>query len=65
MSRANDFYYDYNDLESALETAEDLAKSDREIEFVSSMRESFEEWGLRMFMSDKQYDWLERIASGN
>ena len=60
-TRANDFFED-GELDGIIDQAETNANNDFEMEFTSSIREKFDEWGENMFMSEKQRDILRRIA---
>lgn len=60
-----DFYDTDEDFETALDDAERAAVTDREMEFVASLRDKFEEWGLKMYLSEAQNSWLERIIAGD
>lgn len=53
---------DHFEFESALEQAEVNASKEREMEFVDSLRNKYDEYGERMFLSDGQYSWLMRLA---
>lgn len=59
-----DHFDDAEEFETVLEDAEANASTDREIEFVDSIRNKYDEYGERMFLSAAQYSWLERL-SGN
>lgn len=50
------------DFEDALSEAEDRAKGAWEEQFVSDLRDRFDEYGSRMYVSDKQVEVLRRIA---
>lgn len=62
--KAKDVFDCESDLEDLIDEADGNAVGYWEEEFVSDMRDKFDEYGLRMFMSDKQKDILDRIASG-
>ncbi len=55
----HDFALDFEDI---LDSAESYAKNDWEEQFVSDLRDKYEEWGDEMFLSDRQADILLRIA---
>ena len=57
-----DHFDDIDEFESALEQAETNASTEREMEFVDSIRNKYEEYGERMFLSDAQYSWLTRLS---
>jgi len=63
MSDILDFYDEGEEFEEVLINAETNAKGEREIEFVDSLRDRFEEYGEFMYLSEAQYEWLERIAN--
>lgn len=57
-----DHFDDVDAFEQALERAEANASGDREIEFVDSIRNKYDEYGESMFLSDAQYSWLMSLA---
>lgn len=57
-----DHFDDIDDFESALEQAEANASKEREMEFVDSIRNKYDEYGESMFLSDAQYSWLMSLA---
>jgi hypothetical protein len=60
-----DFYDDEEDFEQALDDAQNAAVTDREMAFVDSLRDKFEEWGRKMYLSEAQNAWLGRIIAGD
>lgn len=48
--------------EEMLDNAEEHARGEREQEFVGDLRENYLRYGGQMFLSPKQYEWLEKIA---
>ena len=58
-----DLYTD-DEFEDLLSTAEETAESDWENGFVSDMRDKYGQYGRQMFITDKQSDILNKIASG-
>lgn len=60
-----DFYDTDADFETALDDAESAAVTDREMSFVASLRDKFDEWGRKMYLSEAQNAWLERIIAGD
>lgn len=62
MSTITDHYNSVEDFETTLNAAEANADTDWEEEFTESIRERFEQWGERMYLSESQADHLERIA---
>lgn len=57
-----DFYDDEEAFEDVLRSAEGNATGKRAMEFLDQLRDGFEEWGLGLFLSDAQQQWLERLA---
>lgn len=57
-----DHFDDIDDFEEVLEQAETHASTEREIEFVDSIRNKYDEYGERMFLSDAQWSWLDRLS---
>ena len=55
-------YKGNKDFEDLLEEARMAADNDAAEEFVKSLIEKHEKWGASMFLSDKQHDWLLKIA---
>ena len=51
-----------DDFEELLDQAESEASGQWEEQFVEDMRSRFDEYGPRMFISDKQVEILQRIA---
>lgn len=62
MSTVADLYQD-DEFESLLSQAGDYAANDWEMNFVSDMRDKWDQYGRRMFISAKQNDILNRIAN--
>lgn len=62
MSRVQDHYTE-NDFEELLETARMNAANDWEEQFVADMKDRYDQYGRRMFLSDNQQETLERIAN--
>ena len=48
--------------EQVLWLAEDSATTNFEMDFVSDMQERYDKWGTQMFVSERQWALLERIA---
>ena len=63
MSEKVQDLYDEEEFQSLLDYAEANASNDFEINFVSDMQDRWEQYGKRMYLSDKQHEILERIAS--
>lgn len=53
---------DIDEFETLLDDAEGNANSDWEMSFTADMRERYEDYGGEMFVSEKQLEYLERIA---
>lgn len=62
MSDTVQDHYDEDDFESLLDDAESNAANDWEEQFVADMRERYQQYGKRMFLSQSQRTHLERIA---
>lgn len=62
MSQVQD-NYDDDEFESLLSEAAMNSANDWECQFVADMRDKFEEYGRRMYLSESQQEHLERIAS--
>lgn len=60
--RLKHFEGDKKAFESMLESAEGNAKNTFEINFVSDLSQKYEEYGLEMHFSAKQWDIIQRIA---
>lgn len=57
-------HYTHGEFEEILDDAEMNAANDWEEEFVSDMKQKFEQYGIRMFISERQIEIIERIANG-
>lgn len=57
-----DHFESADDFEDTLLRAELKAKGQRDQDFVESIRDKFDEYGERMFLSDAQNLWLSDIA---
>jgi hypothetical protein len=53
---------DIDDFYTLLCDAEDMATTDWEMDFVSDMKEKYEQYGGQMYVTEKQVVALERIA---
>lgn len=51
-----------SEFEDLLDAAESEASTGWEMDFVSDMRDRFEEYQERMYLSERQIEILERIA---
>jgi len=54
--------YEDDEFETLLSDAEMNAANDWEEQFVSDMKDKFEQYGRRMYLSENQREHLERIA---
>ena len=63
MSEKVQDLYDEEEFQSLLDDAEANASNDFEINFVFDMQDRWEQYGKRMYLSDKQREILERIAN--
>lgn len=54
--------YEDDEFETLLSDAEMNAANDWEEQFVSDLRDKFEQYGRRMYLSENQREHLERIA---
>lgn len=64
MTKVRDLYEE-REFQDLLDEAENNASGRWETEFVSDMRDRFEEYGTGMFISDKQNEIINRIADGD
>lgn len=62
--KASDFY-DTEEFEELLASAECNAKNEWEMQFVSDLRNRYDERKIFMYLSQKQKDILERIVHGD
>lgn len=58
MSKAADYL---DDIDELIDNAMDGARNAREQDFVSDMRDKYDDWGDEMFLSQAQYDWLKNL----
>lgn len=56
--------YTHDEFQELIDDAEMNAANDWEEQFVADISNKFEEYGIRMFISEKQREILERIANG-
>lgn len=54
--------YEIDDFDQILEEAEDQAKTEWEIKFVSDIRDKLDEYGEETLISERQLEVLTRIA---
>jgi hypothetical protein len=57
-------HYTHDEFEEILDDAEMNAANDWEEEFVSDIKLKFKQYGIRMFISERQIEIIERIANG-
>ena len=62
--KVEDIYTNY-EFEDLLDEAYDNASGRWEENFVSDIRDRYDEHGIRMFLSEKQDEILQKIASGD
>ena len=62
MSDRIEDLYSGKQFEQLLKDAEAGAETEREEDFVDDMKQRFEEYGMRMFLSDAQEEWLKDLA---
>lgn len=62
--KVKDYFDSAADFESHLDEAESMAANNWEHNFVSDMAAKFEEYGIKMYMSQRQYETLMRIIEG-
>lgn len=53
---------DPTEFEDLLTEAASASLSVWEMDFVDDLRERFDQYGERMFLSERQLEWLEQIA---
>lgn len=53
---------DETEFEECLNRADSATCGRKEMEFIDDLKEKWEEYGVRMFLSYKQADWLKKIA---
>lgn len=53
---------DIPEFDVLLEDAEDAATTEWEMDFVSDMKEKYEQYGDKMYVTEKQIAALEKIA---
>jgi hypothetical protein len=60
--RVSDFFDNADDFMEHLDLADSNADTETQMQFVSDLREKFEQYGTQMFFSDKQNNWLKSLA---
>lgn len=63
--KACEFYGSVEEFEEVLDDAERNAETSWEMQFVVSTQERYEQWGIEMFLSEKQNDALRKIAGAD
>lgn len=61
MSQVSD-HCTREEFEELLDAAEEGARTDREEEFISDLREKWDEYGIDMYLSDKQREGLVAVS---
>ena len=56
------WFEDIEAFERCLNLADSSSCGRKEMEFVDDMKEKYEEYDSRMYLSEKQADWLKKIA---
>ena len=64
-SRVLDWFDNPVNFEHLLEEAELEAVSSKEMDFVDSLNEKYDEYGSKMYLSERQLEWLQAIARGD
>ncbi len=54
--------YNVTDFNKDLAKAQAHAKGERECDFVEQIRERYQKFGVKAYLSEKQYEWLVEIA---
>jgi hypothetical protein len=62
--KASDLY-SKDEFDSLIRQARANAETDWEIEFIDSIEAKYDEYGVKMFLSDKQDSVLRRLANGD
>ena len=60
--RFSDFFDSVDKVEEYMEAADRAATSEQEREFIDTLYEKFEEYGMDAFLSQAQHDWFIRLA---
>ena len=55
--------YSRKQFEQLMKDAEAGAETEREENFVQDIQQRFEEYGMRMYLSDAQEEWLKDLAN--
>lgn len=61
--KAKDHFASEEEFEEFLELADAGARSVAEVDFVTEMIERQEQYGLDVFISTSQLEWLQRLAN--
>jgi hypothetical protein len=62
MAKLEDFYNDETEFSALLDEAERESNNAAEDNFVDDMTNKFEKYGLQMYITQKQINWLQKIA---
>lgn len=64
MKKLTDYFESGDEFERMLERAQNNPQSQRAAEFLSGLRDKYDDWGDVMYLSEAQYSWLQKIADG-
>lgn len=62
--QVRDYFDERIDFQMLLSEAEDMAETSREMDFVAGLQDKFHDYGMKMFLSDRQLSWLRSIVGG-
>lgn len=62
MAKLSEVFEKIDQWEALLDEADAGCKTDRDISFVSDMRERYKKFGMDTYLSDKQKGYLESLA---
>lgn len=62
--QVRDYFDEAGYFEALLLEAEDMAETSKEQDFVAEMQDKFSEYGMKMFLSERQLSWLRAIVKG-
>ncbi len=60
--RFEDWYDDVEEVEELMEAADRAATSAKQREFIDHLYETFEEYGMKAYLSYEQYSWLKDLS---
>ena len=63
MTRLTNFFDGFTEAEDALYEADQRARGEWEKRFVSDLADKFHAWGMDMFLSQAQFEVLDRIVN--